>query len=141
MSQRTGFWMWHGSKWEVIWLTLRLKVLLLNFMSFPFPLFKFWRISSLSCVSLKCTRIPTGNGTSFLCNSSLLFLRLAYPYPVLFLLRERSSKRALESFWYNILCSFTILLSSPQQNNILILLLLIYLFNKQFAKTDRNIFK
>ena len=68
---------------------------------FAFPFFKFWVIVSSSCNSFKCTRIPTGNGTSLHWNSSMLLLRLAYPQTVLFLLRKGSSKWALESFWHN----------------------------------------
>ena len=62
---------------------------------FAFPFFKFWIISSPSCNSFKCTKIPTRNETSFFWNSSMLFLKLTYPQTVLFLLREGSSRGAL----------------------------------------------
>ena len=68
------------------------------FSHFPFPFFKFWKIQSRSDSFIKWTKIPTGNGTPLVWNSSTLFLRLTYSQTVLFLLLRGQAKENLNLF-------------------------------------------
>ena len=63
---------------------------------FAFPFFKFLIIPSPYCDSFKCTRIPTGNGTSFLNVAFEIDISHNFYYSCY------KSKGALESFWHNI---------------------------------------
>ena len=68
------------------------------FCHFAFPFFKFWKIQSRSGSFFKWTKIPTGNGTPLVWNSSTLFLRLTYSQTVLFLLLRGQAKENLNLF-------------------------------------------
>ena len=63
----------------------------------------------------------------------MLFLRLTYPSTVLFLLREGLGKRALKSFWDDIVSP--IHLPCPKRNQSLLLLSLIIFLTRSLRKT------
>lgn len=119
---------------EVIWLTLRLKVLMRNFILFWFSILNCCKISSHSSIVWVCK--DSIRKKKF---TSLKIFNAAFEIGIsancIIPVTRGFEQRNLNSF--DTSYSFTICLSPSRENTILILLSLIYFFHKQFAKTDR----